>query len=74
MLGERLRQARHEADMTQEKLSVLTGLRQYHISRIENGSIKVITTETLRTLTRALDVSADYLIGNIDELKSYNHN
>lgn len=67
MLGERIRQARHDAAMTQETLSTLTGLRQFHISRIENGTIKAVTTDTLKVLTQALHVSADYLIGNVDE-------
>lgn len=67
MVGERIRQARLDAAMTQETLSNLTGLRQFHISRIENGAIKEIMTDTLKVLTQALHVSADYLIGNVDE-------
>jgi predicted transcriptional regulator len=53
--------------MTQETLSTLTGLRQFHISRIENGTIKAVTTDTLKVLVEALHVSSDYLIGVVDE-------
>lgn len=71
-LGERVRQARRDAAMTQETLSNLTGLRQFHISRIENGTIKEVMTDTLKALTEALHVSADYLIGNVDKPARYN--
>lgn len=67
MLGERVRQARLDAAMTQEMLSELTGLRQFYISRIEKGAVKDIKTHTLSLLTNALQVSADYLLGNTDE-------
>jgi transcriptional regulator with XRE-family HTH domain len=41
---------------------VATGLRQFHISRIESGDIKDVKGETLRRLARALRVSADFLL------------
>jgi|SoiMethySBSTD1v2_1073268.scaffolds.fasta_scaffold1640295_1 transcriptional regulator with XRE-family HTH domain len=67
MLGERIRQARHDADMSQEKLSNLTGLHQFHISRIENGVIKDVMGSTIVRLSNALHVSPGYLLGVEDK-------
>ena len=63
MLGERVRQRRHELGLTQEQLSAATGLEQFHISRIENGHIKDVKGETLVRLARALRVRTDFLLG-----------
>ena len=62
MLGERVRRARTGLGMTQEQLSAATGLKQFHISRIESGDIKDVKGDTLRRLARALRVSTDYLL------------
>lgn len=55
-LGKRLKQLRLEADLTQEKLGIATGLSQTYISGIEGGtrnpSIKV-----LDKIAKALHVS-----------------
>ncbi len=66
MLGERIRKRRDELALTQEQLARATGLKQFHISRIERGDIKDVKGETLRRLARALRVSADFLL-EIDE-------
>ena len=63
MIGERVRKARIEANMTQEKLSAETGLRQFHISSIESGRIREVRSDTLIKLSCALKVSSDYLLG-----------
>lgn len=63
MLGKRVRHARLAAKMTQEQLAELSGLKQFHISRIENGDIKDIKGDTIVRLARALRVSTDYLLG-----------
>ena len=62
MLGERVRQRRDELDLTQEQLAGTTGLKQFHISRIESGDIKDVKSETLRRLARALRVTSDFLL------------
>lgn len=69
MLGERIRQARYDAAMSQQKLSDLTGLRQFHISRIEKGIIKDVMGTTIVRLSHALQVSTDYLLGVTDKEK-----
>jgi transcriptional regulator with XRE-family HTH domain len=66
MLGDRVRQRRNELELTQEQLAAVTGLKQFHISRIESGDIKDVKGETLRRLARALRVTADFLL-EIDE-------
>ena len=62
MLGDRVRQMRGELDLTQEQLAAATGLKQFHISRIESGDIKDVKGETLRRLARALRVTTDFLL------------
>ena len=47
MLGERIRKRRDELALTQEQLARVTGLKQFHISRIERGDIKDVKGETL---------------------------
>lgn len=63
MLGERVRKRRRELGLTQAQLSATTGLRQFHISRIESGHIKDVKGETLGRLARALRVRTDFLLG-----------
>jgi transcriptional regulator with XRE-family HTH domain len=62
MLGDRVRQRRDELGLTQEQLAATTGLKQFHISRIESGDIKDVKGETLRRLARALRVTSDFLL------------
>lgn len=51
-IGEILRDARKEADMTQEELAQKTGTRKSFISRIENGHSDI----QLSTLYRLVEV------------------
>ena len=62
MLGQRIRRARQAARMTQQQLAVATGLKQFHISRIESGDIKDVMADTLLRLARALQVTTDFLL------------
>jgi transcriptional regulator with XRE-family HTH domain len=48
--------------MTQEQLAAATGLKQFHISRIERGGIKDVMAETLLRIARALQVTTDFLL------------
>lgn len=66
MLGQRVRKARQAARMTQEQLAAATGLKQFHISRIERGGIKDVMGDTLRRLSHALSVSIDFLLDGGD--------
>jgi transcriptional regulator with XRE-family HTH domain len=67
MLGDRVQARRKELGLTQERLAADSGLKQFHISRIESGDIKDIKGETLRRLARALRCTTDYLVGMYEE-------
>lgn len=69
-LSGRLRQIRRDKGFTQKQLEELSGVPQNTISRIEIGTIKVITTPTLIALARALGVTTDYLLG-LDESEGH---
>lgn len=69
-LSGRLRQIRRDKGFTQKQLEELSGVPQNTISRIEIGTIKVITTPTLIALARALGVTTDYLLG-LDETEGH---
>jgi transcriptional regulator with XRE-family HTH domain len=68
-LGKRVRQRRRALDLTQEQLAELTGSPQFHISAIERGRVKEVTSLTLRRLAPALRVSADWLLELTDDLE-----
>jgi len=53
-VSKKVRDARAEADLTQEQLAEKTGLPQSHISRIENGKLSP-SRKTLERLAKALN-------------------
>ena len=55
-LGKRLKQLRLEAGLTQEKLSIATGISQTYISGLESGT-RNPSIKTLDKLAKALKVS-----------------
>lgn len=55
-LGKRVKQFRLSAELTQENLSIATGLSQTYISGIENGT-RNPSIKTLDKIARALKVS-----------------
>ena len=61
-LGKRLKIARIERGISQRQLAQQTGLRQSHLSMIENDKHDPSAT-MVRTLARALGVTTDYLLG-----------
>jgi transcriptional regulator with XRE-family HTH domain len=67
MLGDRILRRRRELNLTQAAVAEKTGLKQFHISRIESGDIKDAKGDTLRRLAEALDCSTDYLVGLTDD-------
>jgi transcriptional regulator with XRE-family HTH domain len=68
-LGQRLKQLRQQAGLTQKELEALSHVPQNTISRIELESVKSISSTTLMGLARALHVSTDALLG-MDEPES----
>ena len=61
MLGENIRRARLECNLTQEELAEAVSVNTSHISNIENNYTKV-SLPTLVSISNALETSVDYLI------------
>jgi transcriptional regulator with XRE-family HTH domain len=66
MRKDRLRAVRLNNDLTQEELAVKIGTDIKQISRWESGKFSP-NLETLVEIARALNVSADYLLGISDD-------
>ena len=67
---ERIRQIREDADLTQAQLGRLLHKSQQGYNHIEAGRAE-LKIEDLLTLCRYYDLSADYIIGLIDQPLSY---
>jgi transcriptional regulator with XRE-family HTH domain len=65
-LGKRVRQFRLKAELTQEKLSIATGLSQTYLSGVENGT-RNPSIKTLDKIAKALHVS----ISEITDFNDY---
>lgn len=65
-LGKRIRHFRTEACLTQEKLSLITGLSQTYLSGVENGK-RNPSMKTLVKIAKALHVS----VGDLADIDSY---
>jgi len=64
---DRLRMARLQLRLSQERLGKTIGQDQSYISRLERGAFTEITVTTLERLADALGVSLDYLVGRTDD-------
>ena len=60
-LGVRIRKARKEKQVTQERLGEICELSTAHIGHIERGT-RIPSLDTLFRIAQALNVSMDYLI------------
>lgn len=60
-LGERIRKARKEKNLTQEQLAEACDLSTAHIGHIERGT-RALSIESLITISEALNISTDYLL------------
>ena len=68
-LGKRVKIARIERGISQQGLATQTGLRQSHVSLIENDRHNP-SASVVRLLAQALHVSSDYLLGLSGELQT----
>jgi len=68
-LGKRVKMARIERGISQRQLAQHTGLRQSHLSLVENDKHDPSAT-LVRTVALALDVSTDYLLGLSDAMQA----
>jgi len=66
----RLKEARQHAGWSQTELGKRSGVHAMAISRLERGDKKDVTGATLRKLSLALSVSADWLLGLVDDEKA----
>ena len=69
-IGARIKLARKEKGLSQEKLSELVYVTPHYIYEIERG-IKTMSIETLIGIARQLEVSTDYLLFGISSSSSY---
>jgi len=61
-IGERIKEARLEKDMTQKQLGKLLNLKQHTISQWENGTNKP-PIDLIKQIALALDCDANFLFG-----------
>jgi transcriptional regulator with XRE-family HTH domain len=63
-LGKRIRQLRHEAELSQERLGELTSLDRTYISGIERG-IRNPSIKNIEKIAKALKVQAAELLSDL---------
>ena len=66
MIGQRVRDARLKADMTQECLAELTGIHWKTVGHIERGSYPVALTTFIR-LSQFLEISPNRLLDGVEQ-------
>lgn len=71
-IGERIRAARKNIDMTMKELGKLVDLHESTIQRYESGEIKTLDIEKIKEFAKALKVNPVYLLG-WDEAEEYNN-
>lgn len=65
-IGERIAQRRKEKHMTLKELGDAIGVETSAVSKYEKGRVPNIPPKRIEAIARALDTTADYLIGLID--------
>jgi len=66
-LGKRIKMARIQRDISQQQLAKKAGLRQSHLSLIENDKHDP-GAKVVRVLAEALGVTGGYLLGLTDKM------
>lgn len=59
-IGEKLKALRMKRNLSQNELSVLSGVSRITISKLETGKQDITTNKTLQSLGSALGVKASY--------------
>jgi len=62
--GERVRQARHQRQLTQAELSALIGIDRAYLSEIETGRRRV-SLHVAHKIAHSLDLNLDALLGDL---------
>ena len=68
LFGDRVKILRKRNNMNQKELSIASGITQATISRIESGQVNELRSANLSRLAKALGVSIDCLLGDIETL------
>lgn len=68
MYNERIMLAREKTGMTQKELSTKIGIKQQQYARYEKG-INIMPITYLKPICIELNISPEYIIGIIDEMK-----
>lgn len=70
MFGEKLKEARKNKGLSQEKVAEILNIARSNISKYENGNLEP-TMQTLREFCRLYEVSANFLLelNDNDEVK-----
>src|SRR5262245_27449399 len=63
IFGQRIRERRHALDLSQQALADLMHAPQGWLSELENARQTHVQADTVFRLCRALEISADYLLG-----------
>lgn len=63
-IGSKIRQARHDKDLSQEQLSELCNISTSYLGHIERGTRK-LSVETLVSLCTNLEISTDYVLMDV---------
>jgi len=66
-LGQKIRQRREQLGLSQADLAQLMHIAQGRISEWESGARTQMSLQNLRSMARALGVTADYLIGTWED-------
>lgn len=69
MRGDRLKQVREQRGLSQRELAAVCGIGEKQVWRYENGESNP-TSDILEKLVTELQISADYLLGFVDEPQS----
>lgn len=68
ILGERVKELREKKGLNQKELADASHITQATISRIEQGKVAQLRSDSLKRLALALGSTTDYLVGKTNEL------
>lgn len=73
-LGERILILRRRRGLTQRELAEATGLNTNTIARVERGDLKDLGGQLVAKLAKALETTADFLLGLSEDPRQGNEN
>ena len=67
-IGGRIKSERRNQNLSQEKLAEIVNVTPHYIYEIERG-LKAMSMETLANISKALNISADYILFGYSKVK-----